>query len=109
MSRVLIKNLDVLNLHPMLLRVGYYAIDVLGFDIVTSAYRPGDSGVHGQIPVRGLDIRCRDSQKGSEAEIEINSKWIYDPDRPEMKVCIGHGEGDNYHVHLQVHPKTKEV
>lgn len=77
-----------------------------GSQIITSLYRIDDSGVHGQLPLRGTDIRCRNIESGEEIANEINDIWIYDPIRPEMKVAIAHGDGSNYHIHLQVHPRT---
>ncbi len=31
---------------------------------ITSIYRIGDSGVHGQLPVRGMDFECQDDELG---------------------------------------------
>lgn len=72
----------------------------------TSGYRPGDKGVHGAIPCRGRDLRCRDAFVGQAVCDFINRSWTYDPDRPELKVALYHGEGMNAHIHLQVHPHT---
>lgn len=75
--------------------------------IVTSIYRPGDKGVHGTLPVRGVDVRMRDLEVGELIEEQVNRKWQYDPRRPSLEVCEGHGEGANYHLHFQVHPNTR--
>jgi len=74
---------------------------------ITSLYRIGDSGVHGQLPVRGMDLRMRDRFIGKEIERTINDEYIYDDNRPELKCAILHGEGANLHLHLQTHPNTK--
>lgn len=73
----------------------------------TSLYRPGDTGVHGQMPVRGTDLRMRSRVIGEAIESEINKAWIYDTKRPAMKCAILHGEGSNMHLHLQVHQNTR--
>lgn len=79
---------------------------------ITSMYRVGDAGVHGTIPLRGIDIRVRGSlgrMIANEVIKSVNSVWIYDPDRPEFKCAIAHGSGHNFHIHLQTHPNTREV
>lgn len=107
MIEIKIKSLEVLNLHRNLVQIAQYLIDGYGLSVITSAYRPGDPGVHGQMPVRGIDFRCRNLTIGKQIEENINNNWQYDPERPEHKVCIGHGEGDNFHIHLQAHRNTK--
>lgn len=80
-----------------------------GEPVVTSLFRPGDPGVHGTIPLRGVDLRMRDSIKGLELAQMINAVWVYDPDRPHMKCAIFHDVGQGMHMHLQVHPRTQFV
>lgn len=104
-----VKNLEVLNLDPKLQEIAEWAKDNWGLDIITSGYRPGDTGVHGQQPVRGLDLRCRDRQVGEMVEALINSKWKYDPNRPNMNCCLFHDIGQGIHLHLQVHPNTVKM
>ena len=77
--------------------------------IVTSIYRPGDAGVHGTIPVRGVDWRCRDKEKGDKIASMINSMWQYDPGRADKKCCICHDVGLGLHLHIQSHPRTVRV
>lgn len=75
---------------------------------VTSIYRIGDDGVHGQLPVRGLDWRCRSFVLGNFIAGFINKRWVYDPARPEKKVCTCHEvDGKGLHLHLQAHPDTE--
>lgn len=74
---------------------------------ITSMHRSGDSGVHGTMPLRAVDLRCRSKTVGTELERFINSNWCYDPARPGYQVCRAHGQGNNYHLHIQVHPNTK--
>ena len=74
---------------------------------ITSLYRIDDSGVHGALPLRGVDLRCRNRPVGQTLVDIINSRWTYDHKRPEMKCAIIHGVGWNMHIHLQVHPNTR--
>jgi len=72
----------------------------------TSLFRINDNGVHGMLPLRGLDLSCKHSFFGLVVEDYINKRWVYDPKRPEMKCCIFHDSGQGYHLHFQVHPNT---
>ena len=74
---------------------------------ITSIYRGDDDGVHGTLPVRGIDLRCRSLEIGISIEALINKFWIYDPKRPGKKCCFLHGHDSNLHFHLQVHPNTE--
>ena len=77
---------------------------------VTSLYRMNNEGsVHGQLPLRGVDLRCYDSEIGYLIEQRTNRKWTYDPARPEKKCCMYHNVGQGAHLHLQVHAKTTEA
>ena len=76
---------------------------------ITSLYRIGDTGVHGQLPVRGVDLRCRNREIGKKIEQLINLVWIYDKHRPGKRCAFLHGTGANLHLHLQVHPKTIKI
>ena len=74
--------------------------------IITSLYRVDDDGVHGQIPLRGADIRMKNIQVGESIVQYINSKWVYDPARGAFMCAILHGKGPQLHIHLQTHPNT---
>ncbi len=76
--------------------------------VVTSQLRIDDPGVHGQLPLRGIDIRCRhnQSQVGEKIVNWTNSHYQYDPNRPHMLCCIYHDTGLGPHLHFQVHPNT---
>lgn len=74
--------------------------------IVTSLYRPADPGVHGQLPLRGMDLRCRNEALGQLIADLVNDVWIYDSTRPLKKCAIYHDVGKGKHLHLQVHPRT---
>lgn len=80
-----------------------------GTGTVTSLYRIGDTGVHGTLPLRAMDERCKDKAVGDRIAEYINSKWAYDPDRPQMKVCVFHNVGQGWHLHYQVHSKTRRI
>jgi hypothetical protein len=76
--------------------------------IFTSAYRKykihtNDSGIHCVLPIRALDIRSWIFKNPHEVKKLINDNWIYDPERPELKVCVLHDTGQGVHFHLQVH------
>lgn len=75
--------------------------------IITSLYRINDTGVHGQLPLRGIDLSCKDEAMGLIVENYINKKWCYDPQRLQMMCCMYHAVvGGAFHIHLQVHPNT---
>lgn len=80
-----------------------------GEGVVTSLYRIGDVGPHGTLPLRALDERCRDKAVGDRIAEYLNSRWIYDPGRPQMKVCMCHDAGKGIHLHYQVHPQTRRL
>jgi len=73
---------------------------------VTSLYRIGDNGVHGQLPLRGVDVRMRDEEIGKLVESQINETWFYDPNRPDLKCAVFHNVGRGIHLHIQAHPNT---
>lgn len=77
--------------------------------VITSLFRIGDEGVHGTLPLRGVDIRCRDMDLGEYIADYVNEQWTYDPDRPHMKCVIFHDTGSGLHLHLQVHPRSVRV
>lgn len=102
-----LKDLDVLNVDKKLQEI---CEDLCNHSSVactiTSAYRPGDPGVHGTQPLRGLDLRCKIASIGKATCDYINSRWQYDPSRPDKVVAMYHNVGQGDHIHLQVHPNT---
>jgi hypothetical protein len=74
---------------------------------ITSLYRIDDDGVHGTLPLRGIDLRCRDQAFGDMIARYINSRWVYDPNRPGKNCAWCHDTGRGLHLHFQSHPKTK--
>jgi len=77
-----------------------------GMQIITSLYRMDDDGVHGTLPLRGIDLRCKNHDMGKIIEKWTNERWEYDPTRPKMKVCLFHDVGRGLHLHFQSHPNT---
>lgn len=73
---------------------------------ITSMYRINDTGPHGTMPLRAIDLRCREGQVGFALEMFINGSWQYDPDRPGKQCALFHDNGKGEHLHLQVHPNT---
>ena len=104
----LVKSLEVLNLHPILVEIVEDLEYIAGPGLYTSAYRPGDDGPHGTIPVRGIDRRCRNAALGNAIKQYLNNNWEYDSDRPDMVVCLFH-KVDKYgwHLHIQCHSNTR--
>lgn len=99
-------------LHPMLASVLTDLEDEFGEKVITSLWRkkgPGESGVHETIPLRAVDIRETNRSIGTIIEDWINIRYEYDPHRPSMMVAIHHNTGWGWHLHLQVHPRTKKV
>ena len=76
---------------------------------ITSLYRMNETGVHGTLPLRGIDLRMRSKEIGKIITRVVNRKWMYDTDRPGKKCCVMHGEGSNLHLHIQVHPNTRRL
>lgn len=74
--------------------------------VITSAFRKGDSGVHGFHG--GIDFRSWGLTKQHCDIITkmINRKYTYDKNRPSKEVLIFHDTGRGPHLHLQSHPNT---
>lgn len=105
--------IDISNLkfiHSKLRKIAISIEEDLGIELtITSLYRMNDSGVHGSIPLRGMDLRMRNRDVGRQIVKYINEKWIYDPEREHIKCAMIHNVGLGLHIHLQVHPNTEEV
>ena len=93
-------------INPLLRDLALAVEERFGEKTITSLYRIGDTGVHGMLPLRGLDFRCTSQIHGKEVETWVNDIWSYDSSRPEKKCCLFHNVGNGWHLHLQVHPKT---
>lgn len=95
-------------INPLLRKIVLDTEKHFGFEFtITSLYRIGGNGVHSQLPLRGIDLRCRDEDAGKVIANYINAKWQYDPSRPVMFVCLLHDNGGGLHLHIQVHDKTR--
>jgi len=93
--------------HPNLIELEWWWLEEFGEVIVTSAFRFGDKGVHGQNPLRGIDFRSWIYNNPEGMEKHANSIWIYDPKRPKKKCVILHSvRSKGIHFHLQVSSQT---
>ena len=77
-----------------------------GMLTITSLYRMKDKSVHGTLPLRAIDVRCRNHDVGKVIEKWTNKNYVYDKKRPEMNVCLYHNAGQGWHLHFQVHENT---
>ena len=74
---------------------------------VTSLHRD-DGGVHDTIPLRAIDLGCKNEELGRLIEKWMNEHWTYDPERPAYDVCLYHDTGQGIHLHIQVHDSTRK-
>ena len=94
-------------IHPIM-RLLLEDIDLrFGEQTITSLFRIDDDGVHGTLPLRGVDLRSREVAEGLKMAGWINLYWKYDPTRPKYKVAKAHGNGSNFHIHCQVSDLTE--
>lgn len=95
-------------IHPKLRRILIWLEAQTGFELtITSLYRINDPGVHGTLPLRGVDLRMRSEELGKKVAQLINDSWVYDPKRTQLNCALAHGLGSNYHLHLQVCHSTE--
>ena len=97
--------------HPKLIEVLLWLTVRYSTIILTSAYRlkkihPKDSGIHGTVPLRAFDLRSAVFPDPQKIADDINAHFVYDPERPELKVCVYHDTGQGRHFHIQVHQRT---
>ena len=102
-----LKELLIAPYHPKLVALALWCYTRWSHFTITSGYRDGDPGVHGQWPCRGLDVRSRDFPNPGKLAADANSLWIYDPHRLHKKCVVYHNAGSGFHFHLQVHDRTK--
>lgn len=110
-----IKNSSVLaglmlhKFYPALVEIIVWLADNYGM-VMTESFRPArhPGDVHSTDPVRAVDIRskCYDGDLAARIRDEINARWEYDSNRPQMKCAIIHDVGEGVHFHVQVHPNT---
>ena len=112
-GHIIIKDPEILRAilerqyHPLVIQIQCDIAREYGC-VITSAYRPNDSGVHGHM--RGLDNRswCYPPDKAQAIIRQINSRWGYDPQRPKLQCAQIHtARGGAEHIHLQVNPNTR--
>lgn len=96
----------LVSFHPILIDIISWLEETYSRTCITCGHRPGDKGVHGTIPCRGIDIRSWVFAKPKKIVEHINMRWQYDPERPKMKCAILHDVGSGEHIHIQVHPNT---
>lgn len=108
-----IKNHQVLKeillpgFHPKLVALSIWCLVRWGDLWITSGYREGDSGVHGTLPCRALDVSSRPFIRPEAMALDANIHWTYDPERPKFTCVLYHKTpGGVWHFHLQVHPRT---
>ena len=87
---ILVKSYDELVLHRKLKYILEAVDEEFGPGLITDLHRPGDPSVHGTIPIRGADRRCRNYSAGKLIEKWVNDRWRYDFSRPEKVCCIFH-------------------
>ena len=105
---LVLKNLMLATYDEQLVNLTLWASHRLDKFCITSAFRPGDLGVHGTIPCRGLDIRSSLYKDPDDICRDINEHWTYDASRPSLKCALYHDVGQGPHIHLQVCAKTYE-
>ena len=97
--------------HPKLIEVLLWIKVRYSEVIITSAFRsskihPKDSGIHRTIPLRAFDMRSNVFDDPQAIADDINNAFLYDPDRPHLKVAIYHDTGSGPHFHIQCHDHT---
>lgn len=95
-------------IHPLLREIVLWVEGEFGEQTVTSLYRIADPGVHGRLPLRGIDLRDVDEQTSKKIQHAVNERWTYDPSRTHIGCCLYHNNrgGSGKHLHFQVHPNT---
>ena len=106
--RIDLSQLDFIDpfLRDILIHVeSYFGVDFT----ITSLYRIDDDGVHGQLPLRGIDLRCWGKEMGEAVEDYVNDRYVYDLSRSKMKVCVFHDVGRGAHLHFQTLPNATQL
>lgn len=102
-------------LRDIVLEAAAYAEEKYGWNFtLTSIYRTkaedaalNASGIH--VYWRAVDVRIKgrpQSQINAVADY-INNRYVYNPDKPALKVCFKEVHGTGPHAHFQVHANTK--
>lgn len=93
--------------HTKLTSLAIWVCARLSLFTITSGWRKTDSGVHGTIPCRGMDIRSDHYPDPAKVALDINNHWEYDESRPHLNCAVYHDAGNGWHIHLQVSDRTK--
>ena len=104
------KSLFVKPWHPTLIAVYGWILELeLQGPCITEGYRDPrhKNDLHGiDSTLRAIDLRSWRYKEPEVLERIINKVWLYDPERPEMKVAKLHDTGEGMHFHIQVHDRT---
>jgi len=114
MSYICFKDLNVLKeiltvpWHTKLIAIYVWLLVRYSNDklIITSAYRAGDTGVHGTNPLRAFDLRSTVFDNAMDVCDDINNNWTYDSMRKSKLVAMIHDIGQGIHFHIQIHSNT---
>lgn len=96
---------------PLLIQIVSYILRTYG-GVITESYREPrhPSDIHSTNPVRAVDLRswCYPPGEAGHIANDVNSRWAYDPQRPNKLVALLHTvRGGALHFHIQVHPNTR--
>ena len=111
-----VKDIDVLNsmiqtnCHPIMVNLVNWIFLQFGKVTLTCGHRPGDKGVHGTDPYRGVDIRSWIYSDPQGIVKKINKAWDYNhPTKKHLNCAIYHDSGSGDHIHLQVRDSTTNI
>lgn len=103
------RNFASVSLYKTLQELLLWFRKTFGEPMITSAFRNNNTGVHGTIPLRAIDIRSYIYTSPENVVETINKFWSYDSNRPNFQCAILHNTGKGMHIHLQVHPNTRKI
>lgn len=116
-GEIIVKDVDVLRglmerrFSSLLIQIILDVAKEFGI-VITESWRKRRhrNDLHGTQPVRAIDIRswCYPNELAHRIMAWINTRWVYDPARPHMKVATIHKvKGGVLHFHIQTHPDTQ--
>ena len=107
-----LRSLFVKAWHPTLISLLLWMVVRYSKDkiLFTQGYEKRDyPSLHDIDPLRAFDLRSSLFEDPEAVVAEVNSCWVYDRDRPDMKVAIYHDTGRDIHLHFQVCDKTEYI
>jgi|APSaa5957512622_1039677.scaffolds.fasta_scaffold146787_2 hypothetical protein len=116
-GKIVIKDTSVLrglmeyNYEPLLVNIICAIADKFGLRM-SESYRPKmhRNDLHGVRPVRAIDLTEWVYLEPKEIERWINDNWVYDYERPTMRVALLHKTKTGVlHFHIQVHQNTRRT